>query len=114
MTELIEYPQLGTIEERLDWITAIDIDSLVDTKKFGELFDRYLVLLREVQSYFMHVDSIKFSRKIHRWEINFDQELINIGVGVISVYSITSPLLALQVNESAYESTHTAFGTICK
>ena len=38
MAELEEYPDEGTLEQKVQWIRNIDADTLLNSQKFGQTF----------------------------------------------------------------------------
>ena len=88
MAELEEYPEEGTLEEKVQWIRNINADTLLNSQKFGETFLGSLENFKTIQGLLERLIIDKVEEVTQRWGTNF---LIHIEEVKESIVSINDP-----------------------
>lgn len=71
MAELEEYPEEGTLEEKVQWIRNINADTLLNSQKFGETFLNALENFKKIQGLLERLIIDEVELVTQRWGTNF-------------------------------------------
>ena len=85
MAELEEYPEEGTLEEKVQWIRNINADTLLNSEKFGETYLNALENFKKIQGLLERLIIDEVELVTQRWGTNFLNHIQQVKDSIVRI-----------------------------
>lgn len=85
MAELEEYPEEGTLEQKVQWIRNIDADTLLNSQKFGQTFLGALENFEKIQALLERLIISQVEEVTRQWGTNFINHIQQVKESIVRI-----------------------------